>query len=146
MEHFEPTVASAGSITDITQRLALWAIRSPKGLARVEFSSEFARQQVVRDLNTRLAEQGITVHEIALPTYQTPDALVSSLLDELSRLPSGVASVVGFATAFSNQVPLIDALRVLNFNREAGHLSSEPDLVGDLRLHANRHPRHARPE
>jgi tetratricopeptide (TPR) repeat protein len=107
-----------GSIADISTRLGLWTKLALKGLVRVEFSSELARQQVICNLQAILAEQGIPFQEISLPTYQAPDQLVGLLLEQLNQIPTGVVSVAGFTTAFSHQVLLEDALRVLNFNRE----------------------------
>jgi len=110
-----PTV---GSIVDTTQRLRLWAGRSGSGLARVEYSSEFARQRVMQSLKAALLERSIPLHELVLPTHQDPVALITYLLKELSQLERGVVSITGFATAFSGQTPLPDALRIVNFNRE----------------------------
>ncbi len=107
-----------GSIADISMRLGLWTKLALKGLVRVEFSSELARQQVISNLQAILAEQEIPFQEISLPTYQAPDQLVGLLLEQLSQITTGVVSVAGFTTAFSHQVLLEDALRVLNFNRE----------------------------
>ena len=109
---------SLGSIPDVTQRLLLWAGRSPSGLARVEYSSEFARQWVMQALKLSLAERSIPLHQLVLPTHQTPEALVAYLLQALSQFESGLVSISGFATAFSSQVALPDALRIVNFNRE----------------------------
>ncbi len=118
MEASNPSPPSVGSIIDTTQRLRLWAGRSGSGMTRVEFSSEFARQRVMQALKTALLERSIPLHEVTLPTYQDPVALVDYLLKTLNQLESGVVSITGFATAFSTQTPLPDALRIVNFNRE----------------------------
>jgi tetratricopeptide (TPR) repeat protein len=107
-----------GSIKDIKGRLVLWARRSPKGLARVEFASEFSRQRVVQQVRSALTEQKIPFHEINLPSQQDPEILVAALLQELAQVKQGVVSITGFATAFTNKVPLEEAMRILNFNRE----------------------------
>jgi hypothetical protein len=111
-------LSETGSIIDIEKRLVLWARRSPKGLARVEFASEFSRQQVVQQVRSALAEQKIPFHEITLPSQQDPEILVAELLQELGQLKLGVVSITGFSTAFTNKVPLEEAMRILNFNRE----------------------------
>ncbi len=118
MEASNPSPPTVGSIIDTAQRLRLWAGRSGSGLARVEYSSEFARQRVMQALKTALLERSILLHEVVLPTYQDPVALVAYLLKELNQLERGVISITGFATAFSGQTPLPEALRIVNFNRE----------------------------
>jgi tetratricopeptide (TPR) repeat protein len=110
-----------GSIEDISRRLALWARRDSSGLVRVEYSSEFARQQVMQRLQALLKSQGIPLEELALPTFQDAETVVQTLvkrLEEIAAQPSAVVSVTGFATAFNQQSSLDDALRVLNFNRD----------------------------
>jgi tetratricopeptide (TPR) repeat protein len=111
-------LSETGSIIDIKKRLVLWARRSPKGLARVEFASEFSRQRVVQQVRAALAEQNIPFYKITLPSQQDPEILVAALLQELERVKSGVVSITGFSTAFTNKVPLEESMRILNFNRE----------------------------
>jgi hypothetical protein len=114
-----------GSVIDIRNRLLLWANRSigndtnePIGsLIRAEFSSEFSRQRVVAELRAILADRSIPFHELVLPSQQDPLALTDLLVAQVASLPAGVLSVTGFATAFNNQVPVVEAMRVLNFNR-----------------------------
>lgn len=114
----EPQVGpSPGSIADVSSRLALWSRRATKGLARVEFVSDFSRQAAVSELRETLP-QNFPIHEIELP-FQRPAIEVAHVLRErLRKLPAGVVSVTGFATAFSDDQPLADSLRVLNFHRE----------------------------
>jgi tetratricopeptide (TPR) repeat protein len=107
-----------GSIEDTIVRLTLWSRRAPKGLARVEFDSEFARKRVVNGLRLALAEAGILFHEIELPPHTPASQVVQALVDQLDSLTPGVVSITGFATAFPNKVPLEDSLRIFNFNRE----------------------------
>jgi hypothetical protein len=107
-----------GSISDISRRLILWGRRSDQGMARVEYSSEFARQQVTQQLQAALSEVGVTYREISLPSQQSADRVVADLLDRLMQSPTGVVSIVGFGAAFATQSTLADDLRVLNFNRE----------------------------
>ena len=111
-----------GSIAEISKRLALWARRDPKGLVRLEYSSEFARQRVVQQLQNFLAKDEIAVHEITLPAYQYSESLVLNLVQQLHQVaqehPNSVISIAGFSTAFNSREPLPDALRVVNFNRD----------------------------
>ncbi|MGB3299597.1 MAG: tetratricopeptide repeat protein, partial [Phormidesmis sp.] len=108
-----------GSAAEVSQRLLLWAKRDGSGLARVEYSSEFSRQQVVQALQTALAEAGIGFTVIELPTHQTAPEVVQFLLQKLSTISGGVVSVSGFAGAFQAHDRLESSLRVVNFNREA---------------------------
>ena len=107
-----------GSIEDIVARLTLWAKRAPKGLARVEFDSEFSRESVVNQLRSTFAEAGIAFHEIDLPLNTPASLLVRTLMEQLNSLSDGVVSIIGFSTAFQEDTSLEDALRVFNFNRE----------------------------
>jgi tetratricopeptide (TPR) repeat protein len=110
-------MSETGSIIDIQNRLLLWANRPEQGLARVEFASEFSRQQVIRSLRETLIAKNLPFNEIVLPTHQDPELVVSTLIDRLAD-STGIVSITGFSTAFSNQMPLPEALRIVNFNRE----------------------------
>ena len=107
----------SGSIAHTLGRLLLWSERPTRGLARVEFYSEFARQIVMQKLTKELQRQGIKVREIRLPLWRSPAQVLNFLLDELVKAESGVVSIVGFETAFNPEY-LQPALGVLNFNRE----------------------------
>ncbi|MBW4467288.1 MAG: tetratricopeptide repeat protein [Pegethrix bostrychoides GSE-TBD4-15B] len=107
-----------GTIDDLAQRLTRWGLRQTGGLLRVEYSSEFARQQVMQQVKQALQAQQISLEEISLPRAQPPETVVRFLLEALEQSQSPVVSVVGFASAFGSQVPLPDALRLFNFNRE----------------------------
>lgn len=107
-----------GSIEDITQRILLWGKRTGMGLLRVEFSSEFARQKVLQRLQAELAQFKIPFRDIVLPTYQQPAVLTDELEKALDECESGVVSISGFATAFSPDVPLAEAMYYLNIRRE----------------------------
>lgn len=107
-----------GSIADVAARLALWGRRAPKGLARVEFVSDFSRQEVVFHLRAALP-QDKPLYEIELPYQQPAIEVVQFLRERLLGLPPGVVSITGFATAFTDDCSLVDSLRVLNFYREA---------------------------
>ncbi len=106
-----------GSVTDVAARLALWGRRAPKGLARVEFVSDFSRQEVVSQLCNTLP-QDKSLHEIELPFQQPTLAVVHFLRERLRELPPGIVSITGFATAFADDCSLADSLRALNFHRE----------------------------
>jgi tetratricopeptide (TPR) repeat protein len=107
----------AGSIDHTLGRLLLWSQRPTRGLARVEFYSEFARQAVMQKLRNELQSQDINLTEIHLPLWSSPAQVLNFLLDELAKVGSGVVSIIGFETAF-NPRNLGQALGILNFNRE----------------------------
>lgn len=107
-----------GSIADISARLLLWSKQAVQGLARVEFSSEFSRQQVLTLLRAGLEQERIPFAEVQLPTYAEPMEVVDDLLAQLDRQASGVVSIHGFSTAFRAGIPLEEAMYALNFNRE----------------------------
>jgi tetratricopeptide (TPR) repeat protein len=108
----------SGSITDTRNRLLLWAGRPVGSLIRAEFSSEFSRQRVIDELHNTLADRGIPFHELVLSVQQEPVDVVRQILAQIDILPTGVLSVTGFSSAFTNKVPLADAMRVLNYNRD----------------------------
>jgi tetratricopeptide (TPR) repeat protein len=109
----------ASNGVEVLQRLLLWARREGRGLARVEYSSEFARLRLEQRLQAALAEVGVAFTVVTLPPLQSATEVMEALLEQLGQVSGGVVSVTGFATAFDSQTPLKDALRVLNFNREA---------------------------
>jgi tetratricopeptide (TPR) repeat protein len=111
-------MAEIGSIIDIQNRLILWASRSHEGLARVEFASEFSRQQVIQAVRAAVTSQGLSFDEIVLPSQADPEFVVSTLIDRLAIQPPGVVSITGFSTAFDRQIPLAEALRIVNYNRD----------------------------
>lgn len=114
----DPVSPSTGSIADISARLVLWGGREMPGMARVEYSSEFSRQEVMNRVRAALEPRGIPVYDLELRPNQSPAIAVADLLDRLSQLPPGVVSITGFARAFSPQVPLEEALRLLNYHRD----------------------------
>jgi tetratricopeptide (TPR) repeat protein len=107
-----------GSINDIIKRLLIWGKRPGMGLTRVEFSSEFARQEVLQSLQADLAQIQVPFKDIVLPTYQQPAVLADTLEQELDQCESGMVSISGFATAFSPNIPLAEAMYSLNIRRE----------------------------
>jgi hypothetical protein len=108
----------SGSVDDISARLILWSKRAPKGFARAEFDSEFARKRVVNIVRFELAQEDIPFYEIQLPLNTPASKVARDFIEQLSALESGVVSISGFATAFSDEVSLEDALQVFNFHRE----------------------------
>ncbi len=110
---------SPGSIADVRRRLVLWCERSESGLARVEFSSEGARRQVVAGLRQELAVRGILLQEITLQAVADASALATDLLASLRALAPGVVSVDGFASALPRAGgQRREALYGFNFRRE----------------------------
>ena len=118
VESFNPLTLEPGSIAYVAARLALWGRRAPQGMARVEFDSEYSRQAVAADVQSRLAEADILFHEIKLPLFTPAPQIVLYLKEQFAALPPGVVSISGWATAFPPDIPLEDSLRVLNYNRE----------------------------
>ncbi|MBW8035331.1 MAG: tetratricopeptide repeat protein [Planctomycetes bacterium] len=110
--------ANPGSIAEVTQGLLLWAKRRVPVLLRVEFIDELARKQVVQNLKKELQTIEIPVHEIELPALRH-DELAQWLTEELEKLPPGVASINGFATALPDKDPqLQQSLSAINLRRE----------------------------
>ncbi|MCI0487664.1 MAG: tetratricopeptide repeat protein [Blastocatellia bacterium] len=107
-----------GSIEEIVARLNIWCKRAPKGLARAEFDSEFARSQAVNRLRLLLAETNTPFHEIQLPANKPAADVVRGLVERLKSLDAGVVSITGFSTAFPEGDSFEASLRILNFNRE----------------------------
>ena len=107
-----------GSIADVVTRLCRWGTIAPQGLARVEFVSEFSRQRAVNELRERLSQSNIPFCEIELPEQTPAEQIVTDLKDKFQSLEPGVVSLSGFETAFPDDVPLLNSLRLLNFNRE----------------------------
>src|SRR5260370_814828 len=57
----------SGSIQEVTERLKSWCILHDRGLARVEWDSAYARQEVVNRLKDSLCGLGIPLVEMSLP-------------------------------------------------------------------------------
>jgi len=108
----------SGSVDHTLARLLLWSQRPTRGLARVEFYSEFSRQKVTANLSQELQKEGITFTEIRLLLWAKPSYVLNFLVEKLKAIESGVVSISGFETAFDQEYNLLDALRILNFNRE----------------------------
>jgi tetratricopeptide (TPR) repeat protein len=119
---------SPGSIEDVVARLLLWVRRDGRGLAQVEYSSEFSRQRVVARLESDCLAAGLSVRRIVLPSNQGAAVVMEYFLGQLARVDGGsIVLVTGFAEAFGAQgqsggavdETASDALRILNFNRDA---------------------------
>ncbi|WP_300332660.1 tetratricopeptide repeat protein [Accumulibacter sp.] len=100
----------AGSIAEVGRRLYLWARRSGAGLARVEFTDEAARRQVVAGLRQALAGEAIALYDIAFAPLavddRTPPAtlgtrLADELLDRLRALPPAPADLAAALYGFN---------------------------------------------
>ncbi len=107
-----------GTIDHTIAHLILWGTRTLPSLAKVEFSSDFSRQKVVREVAYQFKQKDIPFHEIKLPLREEPSVVFNILFSELKKIQSGVVSVTGFETAFKTDIPLFEAVRVINFNRE----------------------------
>ncbi len=120
MEPNNPTAKPppSGSIADTAAHLALWGSLAPRGLGRVVYHSEYARQRVVRDLQAALKESNTPFHQLDLPPFQPAVEVVRFLLDHIKDLEPGVVSIAGFATAFEEDVSLAESLYLLSVNRE----------------------------
>lgn len=106
------------SIAGVAARLALWGSRAPKGLARVEFDSDFSRQNADALVRDACAKINLPFYAIELPQFTPAHEIVVYLLDTLAPLPHGVVSITGWATAFPADVDLLESLYILNLNRE----------------------------
>src|ERR1019366_2992307 len=89
-----------GSIQSITERLASWCARRDRGLARVEWDSVFARQEVVDRLKSLLGTVDISLVEIALPPGQAAQETVGGLIERLQSARASAVSITGLEWAF----------------------------------------------
>src|SRR5438270_12237215 len=114
----EPQAIEPGSIQEVTERLNSWCIQNERGLARVEWDSAYARQEVVDRLKISLGNLGIELEEISLPPGQAAHETVARLIEKL-RLRSGrVASITDIEWAFPEGGSRLDTLVALSFQRE----------------------------
>jgi tetratricopeptide (TPR) repeat protein len=111
-------IPAKGTIADIRNRLLLWANRPIGCLLKVEFLSECSRQQVIADLRSTLADRDIPFYELSLPSQQEPVVVLEAILAQIESLPAGVLSITGFSNAFASQVDLLEAMGVINYNRD----------------------------
>ena len=108
----------SGSIKAVTSRLLRWGRIAPSGLARVEYISDTSQRAAIRILRDEYQQANIPFVEIALPPRKSAADQVYFLRAQLAQIESGVVSITGFAHAFPEDTPLLESLRVLNFNRE----------------------------
>jgi tetratricopeptide (TPR) repeat protein len=115
VEHSRP---DSGTFRDTYDRLLLWAERPIGCLLKVEFVSNLVRRRLVADLEMTLADRGIPFYEFSLPSQAEPLVVVEAILAQIERQPTGVLSIVGFGNAFKNEIDLLEAMSVVNYNRE----------------------------
>jgi RNA recognition motif-containing protein len=87
-----------GSISEVVARLSVWARRAPKGLAKVEYYSEYSRIEAIRRLRSQFSGSAMAVVELRLPTAQSPQ----EILNQIKRASVGdriILSVSDWATA-----------------------------------------------
>ena len=107
-----------GTIDHTIVHHILWGTRPLPRLAKVEFSSDFSHQKVVREVAYQFKQKDIPFHEINLPLREETSVIFNTLFSALKKIPSGVVSVTGFETAFKTDLPLFEAVRVIHCNRE----------------------------
>ena len=109
---------ASGSIEAVTTRLLRWGRIAPSGLARVEYISDTSQMAALRRLHDEYQQANIPFTEIALPSRKSAAEQIYFLRARLAQIKSGVVSITGFTYAFPEDTPLLESLRVLNFNRE----------------------------
>src|ERR1700723_2360850 len=107
-----------GSIEEVTARLKSWCVQQGGGLARVEWDSVYARQEVVNRLKGSLDELGIPLVEISLPPGQTENETVVRLIDKLRSRGGSAVSITDIEGAFPEGSSRLDTLVALSFQRE----------------------------
>ncbi len=117
MARTDPKTTEPGTIADTVAHLGVWARHAPRGLARVEFHSEYARAEADRRLGETLHQENIPYHQIKLPVRRSPSEVVRTLRESLARLEPGVVSITGFATACPDDSRAL-FLGALSLNRE----------------------------
>jgi tetratricopeptide (TPR) repeat protein len=108
----------SGSIEEVSERLKLWCLRHESGLARVDWDSAHARQEVVTRLREALAGSHIPVEEISLPPGEEPHITVSRLIEKLRSHTGSAVSITDIEWAFPQGGSRLDTLAALNFQRE----------------------------
>ena len=108
----------AGSVTEVTNRILLWARRRVPVLLRVEFIDDLTRQHVVRNLKSELQKDNIPVHEINISASSSEDPALW-LIDKFEQLTPGVVSIDGFSLVLPEKDPELQrTLYNLNLKRE----------------------------
>jgi tetratricopeptide (TPR) repeat protein len=108
----------SGSVQEIAKRLKSWCSHNDRGLARVEWDSARARQQVVDELKGSLDKAVTSVVEIELPAGEESGKVVATLIDTLRSLSGSVASITGIEWAFPDSGERLGTLAGLSFQRE----------------------------
>jgi tetratricopeptide (TPR) repeat protein len=108
----------SGSIQEVTERLKSWCIQHDRGLARVEWDSAYARQEVVNRLKDSLGGLGIGLAEISLPPGQEAYETVARLIEKLRSRTGRVVSITDIEWAFPERGSRLDTLVALSFQRE----------------------------
>src|SRR5450432_4088141 len=108
----------SGSIQEVTERLKSWCIQHDRGLARVEWDSAYARQEVVNRLKDSLGGLGIGLAEISLPPGQEAYETVARLIEKLRSRSGSVVSITDIEWAFLERGSRLDTLVALSFQRE----------------------------
>jgi tetratricopeptide (TPR) repeat protein len=107
-----------GSIQQVTERLRSWCVRQDRGLARVEWDSAFARQEVVDRLRRSLDSSGISLVQIGLPPGEAAEETVAGLIEKLRSVSGSVVSITDIEWAFPERGNRLDTLAGLSFQRE----------------------------
>lgn len=107
-----------GSIQEVTERLKSWCIKHDRGLARVEWDSAYARQEVVDRLKRALGSLGISLVEIELPPGDAAEETVAGLMEKLQSGSGSVVSITGIEWAFPERGDRLGTLVALSFQRE----------------------------
>ena len=107
-----------GSIQEVTERLKAWCITHDRGLARVEWDSAYARQEVVDRLKHALGSLSISLVEIELPPGEAAEVTVAGLMEKLRSGIGQVVSITGIEWAFPERGNRLDTLVALSFQRE----------------------------
>jgi tetratricopeptide (TPR) repeat protein len=113
----DPKAIEPGSIADTVARLAVWAGRPTRALARVEYHSEYTRAEAARRLSDIAHRGNIPYNEIELPIRHSPSEILGTILERLASLEPGIVSITGFATACPEE-SRAEFLGALTFNRE----------------------------
>src|ERR1039458_4278051 len=107
-----------GSIRGVVERLTYWCSPRERGLARVEWDSVYARQEVIDRLRPALVDLGVSLVEIDLPPGEDGYKTAVGLVDKLRSSCGSVASITGIEWAFPEGGNKLDTLAVLSFQRE----------------------------
>src|SRR6266571_7321250 len=108
----------SGSIQEVTERLKSWCAMHDRGLARVEWDSAYARQDVVNRLKHSLGGLGISLVEMSLPPGEAAHETVTRLIEKLRSRSGSAVSITDIELAFPEHGNRLDTLAALSFQRE----------------------------